>query len=102
VKHTIRTGDTRLSFICPSATVSHTPWIDAKPVSSGPPSDAGSQLSALTDSGVPSLAGRRMCMKDGIAFRRIRPPFVVALNLTIPKKGKRPLSSSIFLLSLRF
>jgi len=40
--------------------------------------DAGGHLSALTDSGVPSLAGRRVCMKDGAALQRINPIFFAA------------------------
>jgi len=71
-------GRARISFICPSATVSHTPWIDAKPVSPWPPPHAGDPLSTVAHPGVSGLEGSGVRMRDGDIARRMRPILVAA------------------------
>ena len=52
-----------------------------KSVSPRPSPPAGGQLSALTYSGLPSLAGRRVCMRDCDTLRQTRRIFLPAHSL---------------------
>ena len=52
----------KVCFIDPGSPISHTPWINTKPISSWPPHLAGRQLSHLTDAGVSGLEGGSVCL----------------------------------------
>ena len=58
-----RTGDATVQIPKAGPRIPDTPWTHPKSLSSRPLLDAGGQLSALTDSGVSSLAGRRVGMR---------------------------------------
>jgi hypothetical protein len=65
----------------PRATIPDASRPHTKPLSSGPPSDAGGELSSVTYSGMPSVAGYRMCMRCSCKAAPLCPHIV---KLTTP------------------